>query len=586
MRTRSPLLRRYLLVGLAIAVLSAFGAVWLATTSTISYDQSRAESNSIKDQEIYAGVIRWAGTHRTWDGVDGYLSTLASAKERRVAVVADDGTTLADTHPELPLPKLASFRVDPLELVALPPGASELTIDPRVTGAFGLDLEDRATMGRLAAEVVRCLGSENAVASSWQTGRITVTAAPGLPDCGRAALNAPLPSEQAALDQLRDLVSACRLDGGEPPADAVGFALNDLDRVPQELALSVTPAAPEGSQERCLVAARLAQAAEWTAPAIDLYITDYRGDERGLLDLSPGSRARIALVAVAILVMVLIASTIIVLPTLRGMRTLTTAVDRFAGGDRSERLPVKSNSEFAHLNDSFNRMSDQIAGHEDARRRLLGDVAHELRSPLTNIRGWLEAADDGMEVSEAELREILLKEALHLQRITADLQLLTNAEAGELPVDPETVDIAALITDVVAGHQPGAAGLGLNAEAQGPLTMETDPARLRQVLDNLIANAIRHTPAGGSVHVTAEQVGEVIELVVADTGTGIDEADLPHIFDRFWRGDPARARKGESTGLGLSIVRALVDVLGGEITVRSDSGGTTFVLRFSGRYQA
>ena len=583
MKPLSRLLRRYLLVGLAIAVLSAFGAVWLATTSTISYNQAQADVNAVKDQEIFAGLIRWAGSHRSWDGVQGYVKTLANSKERRVALIADDGTVVADTHPDLPLPTIGSARVDPLELVALPVGATDLTIDPRVAGAFALDLEARARMGSLAAEVVRCLGEGNATSSAWETGRITVSAAPGLPDCGRAELNAPLPSEQAALDELGGLVSACLLAEDQSTPVTVNLGLDDLADVPRQLRLRVSAEGIEPAAQDCLLQARLDQAAQWTAPAIDLYVTDYRGNERGLLDLSPGSRARIALVAAAILLMVLLASTIIVLPTLRGMRTLTAAVDRFAGGDRSERLTVTATSEFAHLNDAFNRMSDQIASHEDARRRLLGDIAHELRSPLTNIRGWLEAADDGMEVSEAELREILLKEALHLQRITADLQMLTKAEAGELPIHSESVDLAALVGDVVSGHRPAASGLTLQLVQRGPLVVETDADRVRQVLDNLIANAIRHTPEGGSVRVTLERSEDMVELTVADTGSGIAEADLPHIFDRFWRGDPSRAREGESTGLGLSIVQALVDVLGGTIAVRSDPGGTVFTLRLPAR---
>lgn len=578
MKPPSRLLRRYLAAGLAIAVLSAFGAVWLATTSTINYNQSQADVNAVKDQEIYAQLIRWAGTHRSWNGIGGYLGSLGGSKERRVALIADDGAVIADTNPDLPLPDRISSRIDPLDLVEFPVDSNDFTLDPRVTGAFDLDLKERALIGRLGADVVRCLGEDSSDSGVWETGRITVSAGAGLPDCGRTALNTPLPTEQAALDELRDLVAACRLGRNESPDVAVSLALDDLSRVPRELSLRVTADSDEGAAAECLLQARLDQAAQWTAPAIDLYITDYRGDERGLLDLTPGSRARIALVTATILLMVLIASTIIVLPTLRGMRTLTAAVDRFAVGDRSERLAVIENDEFAHLNDAFNRMSDQLASHEEARRRLLGDIAHELRSPLTNIRGWLEAAHDGMDVSEDELHAILLKEALHLQRITADLQLLTNAEAGELPISFELIDLAELIDVVVAGHQPAAWGLRLVADTSGPLLVRTDPDRLRQVLDNLIANAIRHTPDGGAVTVTARQSGENVEFTVADTGSGIADADLPHIFDRFWRGDPARAREGASTGLGLSIVRALVEMLGGTISVHSDGTGTVFTL--------
>lgn len=220
---------------------------------------------------------------------------------------------------------------------------------------------------------------------------------------------------------------------------------------------------------------------------------------------------------------------------------------------------------------------------ENARKAMVSDVAHELRTPLATIRGWLEAAQDGISQFDDELVASLLEEAVHLQHIVDDLQDLALADAGALRVHPEPVDANTLLAHLAAAHAPRAesADVRLSVPPMENPAITADPVRLRQVLDNLVSNAIRHTPPGGSVTVTAKQVENDAIFEVTDTGTGIAPEDLPRVFDRFWRADPSRSRVSGGSGLGLAIVRKLAEAHGGEVTATSTPGhGTTFTLRF------
>ncbi len=268
------------------------------------------------------------------------------------------------------------------------------------------------------------------------------------------------------------------------------------------------------------------------------------------------------------------------------------AADRLAGGDLGARVEVKGSSELRHLADSFNRMAGALETADRQRRELLADVAHELRTPLTIIQGNLEGLRDGVYQPQPEHLDLVLDEAQKLGRLVDDLQLLTLAEAGQLPLDLQQVDIDQLLADVsdAFATQAGEVGVDLEVQAEGGLPpLIGDPQRLGQVLGNLLSNALRHTPTGGRVTLGAEAfasegVPAAVRLWVADTGEGVAADDLPRIFDRFWRSDPARSHEsGAGMGLGLAIARSLVEAHGGEIWAESDGvphGGTTvsFVL--------
>ncbi|MBN1814295.1 MAG: HAMP domain-containing histidine kinase [Anaerolineae bacterium] len=269
-----------------------------------------------------------------------------------------------------------------------------------------------------------------------------------------------------------------------------------------------------------------------------------------------------------------------------------TAADAVAEGDLSVRVEEDKPGEFGQLARSFNRMVGELERSDQQRRNLTADVAHELRTPLHIIQGNLEGVLDDVYEPTDEHIQATLEETQQLSRLVEDLRTLSLAEAGQLPLVWEPVDVSELLTDVRTSFsgQAEAADLDLRVEAGGDLpTITGDVGRLDQVLGNLIANAIRHTPPGGSVMLEAEAIQDGVRIRVRDIGEGIPADDLPHIFDRFWKGDRSRTRAGGAgSGLGLAIARQLVQVHGGTICVESEIGqGTTFIVDLpSGEEQA
>jgi signal transduction histidine kinase len=261
------------------------------------------------------------------------------------------------------------------------------------------------------------------------------------------------------------------------------------------------------------------------------------------------------------------------------------AADALAGGDLSARVAVDRQGEFSGLARSFNRMASELERAEQARRNLTADVAHELRTPLHIIQGNLEGVLDGVYEPTPQHINDTLEETQLLARLVDDLQLLALAEAGELPLQLERVDVRELLADVATsfGGQAQTSGVSLGVslpDGGRDLTVTGDAGRLDQVLGNLVANAIRHTAAGGAITLSASAQDGAVEITVADSGSGIAEEELPYIFDRFWRGD--KARSGTGSGLGLAIARQLVLAHQGRIDVTSTVGqGTTFTVILS-----
>ena len=273
----------------------------------------------------------------------------------------------------------------------------------------------------------------------------------------------------------------------------------------------------------------------------------------------------------------------------RGIATpladVMTAADAVADGNLSVRVDVPDHGPhaFTRLARSFNRMVKKLENADRQRRNLTADVAHELRTPLHVIQGNLEGVLDRVYEPTDEHIDATLEEARQLARLVEDLRTLSLAEAGQLALALEPVDVAELLADVETsfGGQAEAAGIELRVDVDGSLpTITGDVGRLDQVLGNLMANAIRHTPAGGTITLRARPAGDGVRLEVRDTGEGIPVEDQPYIFDRFWKGDRSRMHAaGAGSGLGLAIARQLVQAHGGRIDVTSTPGeGTTFAI--------
>ena len=265
----------------------------------------------------------------------------------------------------------------------------------------------------------------------------------------------------------------------------------------------------------------------------------------------------------------------------RSLRDLTEATIEIAKGKFGKQVKVRSNDEIGELAVSFNQMSVDLDQATKARQQMTADIAHDLRSPLSVITGYAEALSDNKLPGTQEVYNILLQETKHLDRLVDDLRLLSLADTGELPLNLQTASPRVLIERVVARHSFTAEQhqLSLTVHAGDDLPMVSiDVERMSQVLDNLILNAFRYTSEGGRVQLEAGVLSGQVQIKVSDTGRGISPEDLPHIFDRFYRGDKSRPHNGES-GLGLAIAKSIIEAHGGNITVVSEPDqGTQFTI--------
>lgn len=463
--------------------------------------------------------------------------------------------------------------------------------------------------------------------------------------CRSERLDMPTRTESKALARLNELTNAClrrgdadappvklgldltwwqpsdeadgRLTGRRLPADS-GAPAEPSARVPAEPsapaeergAPTSTPAESRPPTEgpagvarpadagaaktaACVGSARREQLGPYvSAPAL-LFVTSSDGSrtaaaragETSGFSLSGANTTRLAGLSAGILAVTVAVTAFAATRLTKPLRALTAATQRMKTGEAAEPVTARSAGsagEIRQLADAFNDMAAHRKALEDQRQAMVSDVAHELRTPLSNIRGWLEAAEDGVVETDPELVSSLLEEALLLQHIVNDLQDLAAADAGTLRLHREPVHASDVVDQVAAAHQAGAeaAGVRLSATTLGDPCCTADPLRLRQAIGNLVSNAIRHTPEGGDVTISCRATLDAVEVEVADTGTGIEPDDLPHVFDRFWRADKSRTRSTGGSGLGLAIVRQLVEGHGGTVTARSTPGeGAVFTVR-------
>jgi two-component system sensor histidine kinase BaeS len=605
--SRGSLLVKLLAVSAVVTLLSIAATAWLAvrtTTRALQQEQAQALTD---DAKIYDALLGYAATHASWSGVAPLVDSLSRSTGHRVALTDRARGPIADSAPG-DLPDRPSATVDALGVDEnLVPTPTDDRIDPRAVGPFRLPTAERKDLHAIAARVAECLRGptpDEPVTAVPQQAVEKREAAPGNPEivdepsgrprivtrgadgvsadvCAhpRAELAAPTATEHRALNQLDRLVDACLT---RKHVASVRVGLDDTWTWTAVLSVRTGPTRNDDAVVDCLATSRREQLAPYVAPATLLYVTTpgAAAPSSGF-DLSAPNRTRILAVTSLVLLVAIGATALVGVRLVRPLRALTSAAGRMRDGDATARVTVTGRDEVARLGAAFNDMAERRREVEELRRAMVGDIAHEMRTPVTNIRGWLEAAEDGVVPLDRELMSSLIEEALLLQHVIDDLQDLSAADAGELRLHPRAVDLGDLLPAVVDAFAAAAdrAGVALALRAP-PAVVDADPVRLRQAIGNLVSNAIRHTPAGGRVTVTTRTDGTAQVIDVADTGPGLSAAEQAMVFERFWRAEKSRSRQTGGSGLGLSIVRKLIEAHGGTASVRSEPGaGATFTLR-------
>jgi len=261
------------------------------------------------------------------------------------------------------------------------------------------------------------------------------------------------------------------------------------------------------------------------------------------------------------------------------LRDMAAAARRMEVGDYSVRVQARSRDEVGQLAAAFNRMTAELEDLERSRRDLVANVSHELKTPITAIRAHLENLADGVEVADPRTLQLMLTQTERLGRLVDQLLDLSRLESGEVPFQVEVVPVAPLVSRVISEISMGRSISDVRIDDDVPphLAAEADAERIHQVLFNLVDNAVRFTPPGGEIRVTARPDGGRVHVSVTDTGVGISPEHLPRVFERFYRVDPARSRDDGGTGIGLAVARSIVEAHGGRIVAKSDPGhGSAF----------
>ncbi|MBP2704562.1 HAMP domain-containing histidine kinase [Microbispora sp. RL4-1S] len=582
------LLVRLLAVSALVSVCSIGATAWLtvrSTTVAIKQEEGQALAD---DAQAYRTLLGWAATHTSWNGAQDTVTRLARQIGHRITLTTEDRRVVLDSdRGSVTLPAKPTAVIEPLAVdTALAGGSSADRIDPRAVGPFRLPRSERTRLRAVAEQHADCLRTSFGAAArvvDGPSGRPYVDAPTVdttlMARCGGTALDTPTPTEAKALRQLNDLVNTCMAHRGAPEVQ-VGL---DFTWAPLPSAADPRGTADlVSSAPACLSSGRHEQLAPYVAPSALLFVSSRGGGASTIFDLSPGNQIRIAGVAALVLLITVTATVAAGVRLVRPLRALTSAVRRMEAGDGTARVDVRGRDEIGRLAAAFNAMSSRRAQLEDLRKSMVSDVAHELRTPLSNIRGWLEATQDGIVAPDPALVASLLEEAALLQHIIDDLQDLAVADAGELALHKEPVHVPDVLDQVTTAQRSNAdaAGVRLTAGFDGEPEAYADPMRLRQAIGNIVSNAVRHTPPGGEVSLRARMTDGELVIEVADTGVGIAPEHLPLVFERFWRVDKSRTRRTGGSGLGLPIVRKLVEAHGGSVSATSTPGqGSVFTLR-------
>ncbi|GAA0626565.1 HAMP domain-containing protein [Kribbella sandramycini] len=591
MAARRSVLVRLLAGAVLIALCSIAATAWLAARSTTVAIQEQQGQALADDARIYQTLIEYAATHKSWAGIEPVLTRLEIELDRQITLTERDRTPIAGKP--VPRDRDGSALIDPLrvsrDLTKVNTGGE--LIDTRVVGPFALTAAQRTKYNGIAKRVLTCVQTRSAqgkiVVDAY--GRPAIEGAPPgtIEGCDGDELRVVEPPQLAAYERLQKAVNTClNARGPVMPIKLQADLSWGIVRGPTAQESRAVPPPPDpDAVDTCLLDARRVILKPYVAPLALLFVSTQNEAAAAEFDLSPANQKRIAGVAAAILGVTVLIAVVGGVRLVQPLRALTKASRQMTGGDENIRVRVRGRDEIGQLSLAFNELADRRAKTESLRRAMVSDIAHELRTPLSNIRGWLEAVEDGVAQPDAAFIASLSEEAALLQHIIDDLRDLATADAGTLRIHPERVYLGLLLDQVVATYRAQAehAGITLSAATIGDLELDADPVRLRQAIGNLVANALRFTPAGGAVRLEGRPDADHIVIDVIDTGAGIAPADLPKVFDRFWRADQSRNRHTGGSGLGLPIVRSLIEAHHGTATVTSTPDqGSTFTLRLPG----
>jgi two-component system, OmpR family, sensor histidine kinase BaeS len=525
-----------------LVIATATGATaWLSLRQASRQITDAATADQRLTSDIVHDLVQYGLEHAGWDGVAVTVRELSGRTGQRIVLTTQAGAVVADSDVLDGRPPRPQF-------------ASPILVDARVMLAVSASPYQGSTAKLATIRLNEYRGDVRLIACLASAG---TPPSVKVNDGGRLQVDVPANASGCAANT--------NLEG-----DAEDYAA---------MSACVSPGESDSQLIDCLNRAYASSIALFAPPPMFVHI--------GVGQQVAGRLAAGPVIGTAVVVAVVAATGTVLLSrrVLRPIGALTAAASRVGAGDLSQRVPVRGRDELAGLARSFNRMADSLQRSEERQRRLVGDVAHELRTPLVNLRGYLEALRDGVMQPDPELFASLHEETLLQQRIVDDLLYLARAEAGDLVYHRELMDLGEFAASCVVAHQPSAlpAGVDLSVSVDADLSVVADADRLRQVLGNLISNAVRATAAGGTVLVRVDRTvyhdEPMAAMQVADTGSGIRAEDLPRVFDRFWRADSARGRAASGSGLGLAIVRQIVGDHGGRVTVESTPGqGSVFTV--------
>lgn len=528
-----------LVIGVAIA--AAGFATFLAFGAASTHLANSTEANSRNLATITRGLSEDALKSGTWDRAPQVAALLAASTDRRIRITATSGAVIADTEPDTAVPAGAPIRVDP---------------KPQLTFIAGQGNQSKA----VTMLEIRAFRSGARYSACLTRANLPVQLIPGPSGVPRMGLAVGASADSPG-------ATKCRLTATESPEEAS----RDVDAIygcPDRVA------GGEAGAEACLSRVFGERVADVTADPVLLYVGPRAGSTAVMA--TPVVIAVIAVLAIAAGGTMLLSRRL-----LRSIDTLTSASRQLAEGDLGYRVPERGGDPVAAMSRSFNEMAKALQRSEERQRKMVANVAHELRTPLSNMRAYLEGLSDGVILPEPQLFASLQEEALLQQRIIDDLRRNSTADSTTLTYHKAELDLAVLVQACRLAQLPAAqvAGITLTATTSGPVPVYGDPDRLRQVIANMVSNALRYTPREGRVEIRAWHDGDQASIQVSDTGTGIAEEDLPKVFDRLWRADSARSRVADGLGLGLSIARQITVDHGGRIFVDSRLGiGTTFTV--------